>query len=310
MKIAAIGDVHGRSIWKEVAEHALKHADKVILLGDYVDPYPTEVQNEQRITTNFEKYFEDKEEEDSTLFQKTNDPTSWDDDFEDDDLKLSDQEFYDKYYPKSKKLIHQPFEDTSEILKDVINFKKENKNKVILLIGNHDSHYMYNEIGGCSRYDFINCVAYEKLFRKNKNLFQYAYQIDDKLFTHAGVSNTWLNYFESTISAYGLKKDFSNIADVINKMGEKFLSNKILNATGISRGGNALSGGPTWADYDDTYRDYLTGFDQYVGHSQVNYIHTESIKSRPGSITYCDVLGTIEESENPILQRAYKIINV
>jgi len=40
MKIAAIGDVHGREIWKEIAEDASKNADKIVFLGDYIDPYP------------------------------------------------------------------------------------------------------------------------------------------------------------------------------------------------------------------------------------------------------------------------------
>lgn len=45
-----------------------------------------------------------------------------------------------------------------EELKKIIDFKKEFLEKVILLIGNHDYHYMnlLKEILPCSRYDFRN----------------------------------------------------------------------------------------------------------------------------------------------------------
>lgn len=40
--ILIIPDVHARSFWKQAIEEKLNEVDKVILLGDYVDPYPEE----------------------------------------------------------------------------------------------------------------------------------------------------------------------------------------------------------------------------------------------------------------------------
>lgn len=360
MKIAAIGDVHGRAIWKEVAEHAAKHADLIIFLGDYIDPYPEEIIEETEIKENliyiktYEKFnydiFDDEEEfnykkknkKKTKKFNLNSDDIEerdftpmkeLDPEFDDEDINLSDEEYYKKYYgvpsdnnfdeddnlsdeefykkynkyfKDSPKYNYQPYEETVGILNDIIDFKKKNSDKVILLLGNHDSHYMYDEIAGCSRYDKKNCNKFSSIYKENKDLFQYAYQTGNHLFTHAGVCNAWVDFFDATLESYGLKKDYSNMADVLNEMGENRLSNKIINATGVSRGGNALAGGPTWADYKDTKTDYLKGMNQYVGHSMVNYIHTLSYDFLPGSITYCDVL------ENPKQNMAsnYKLINI
>ena len=43
-------------------------------------------------------------------------------------------------------------------LQDIIDFKKQNPDRVTLLWGNHDLHYMYPDMMG-SRYDFDNAVT-------------------------------------------------------------------------------------------------------------------------------------------------------
>lgn len=39
MKIIAIGDTHGKSVWKEVVNKELDNCDKFIFIGDYFDCY-------------------------------------------------------------------------------------------------------------------------------------------------------------------------------------------------------------------------------------------------------------------------------
>ncbi len=114
--------------------------------------------------------------------------------------------------------IYPKFEETINVLEEIIDFKQKNMNKVILIIGNHDAHYLYDEIQICSRYDFKNSHKYKSLYRKNKNLFQYCYQYNNKLFTHAGISNGWIDLYNDVLLSFGLKDDFSNIGKVINKM--------------------------------------------------------------------------------------------
>lgn len=354
MKIAAIGDVHGRKIWREIAEDAIKKVDKIVFLGDYIDPYPIEEdtfennkikkwnsfvneyhKGEEELSDKdyLKKYYGinvDWEEGDENLSdqeyynkyynknKKNKSIQDYDDeddsnntvqmDWEDGDELLSDDEYFKKYYGdlyKTRKLIYPTFEETKKVFEEIIDFKKKNMDKVILITGNHDAHYLYDEIYPCSRFDKKNGEKYKELYRQHKDLFQYAYQYKNKLFTHAGVTNGWVDFFDATLLSFGLKSDNSNIAEVINKMGEHKLSNRIINAAGKERGGMSLYGGPTWAHITETDRDYLKNFHQCVGHTMVNYIHTEKTPKIPGSITYCDVL----ENPNKNIRYNYHIVS-
>ena len=65
MKIAIIPDVHGRTFWQNVNE-VIDEVDKVIFLGDYLDPYPHEGINFETSKTilmqiiNFKAEYPDK----------------------------------------------------------------------------------------------------------------------------------------------------------------------------------------------------------------------------------------------------------
>ena len=41
-RILVIPDVHGRTFWKEPVGKYINVVDRVVFLGDYLDPYPTE----------------------------------------------------------------------------------------------------------------------------------------------------------------------------------------------------------------------------------------------------------------------------
>jgi metallophosphoesterase superfamily enzyme len=74
MKLLAIGDIHGRDVWKDINFLAF---DKVVFVGDYVDSY---------IRSDWQVY---------------------------------------------------------QNLKEIIDLKKQNFDKVVLLLGNHDIHYSH-----------------------------------------------------------------------------------------------------------------------------------------------------------------------
>ena len=79
---------------------------------------------------------------------------------------------------------------------EIIDFKKENKDKVVLLLGNHDFPYIdKRHFHTRSRYDSSNAHHIEEMFRSHKSLFQLADEalIDGKrfLFTHAGLTPQW-----------------------------------------------------------------------------------------------------------------------
>ena len=137
-KILVVPDVHGRTFWHK-AKETINDVDKVVFLGDYLDPYPSEgITKEQAI----------------------------------------------------------------EEFKDIIQFKKDNMDKVILLLGNHDVAYAYN-FGSASRYDYKNEDIIKELFNNNKELFQLYYLHDKYLFSHAGITNFWLSeYFNVSIDEF------------------------------------------------------------------------------------------------------------
>lgn len=83
-----------------------------------------------------------------------------------------------------------PFKKRVERFKEIIQFKKDHP-ETILLVGNHDEDH-WHICEGYSRQDAWNINKIRALFEENKDLFQAAYSIENKvLVTHAGVSAYW-----------------------------------------------------------------------------------------------------------------------
>ena len=85
-----------------------------------------------------------------------------------------------------------------DYLLEVINFKDCNPDRVTLLIGNHDQHYINTNLDG-SRKNYSLQEKLHDFYMTDKEYFQIAKQIDDTLFTHAGVSTAWLKRHELTL---------------------------------------------------------------------------------------------------------------
>jgi len=86
-----------------------------------------------------------------------------------------------------------------ESIKEVIAFKKEHPDNVILLLGNHDLSYIYDRAPQV-RYDYLNAGEINKLFINNIELFQITYtkEINGKryLFSHSGLMPEWYRWHE------------------------------------------------------------------------------------------------------------------
>jgi hypothetical protein len=163
-------------------------------------------------------------------------------------------------------------------LKDIIRLKQEQAQNVILLLGNHDLHYVTEKIGRGTRWNSELAEEASGLFTDNKDLFQYAYQEDNYVFTHAGISHNWFtDYFRGDVC--------ENIAGQLNNPtpGQE----KHLFACGIARGGLDRYGGIFWADMIELYNP-LEGFTQIVGHNRVADI--EDITMNGGRVIFCDCL--------------------
>lgn len=178
-------------------------------------------------------------------------------------------------------------EQSLENLQEIIDFKNDNSNKVTLLIGNHDAQYFYPNLFGTNAMSKDFLMETMDLYYYNKNIFDFAYQKGDYLFTHAGVSNQWFNQYRGILNGFGLKEDLTNLGDVLNAVGNsKYL--KIFSDVSSLRGGHEENGSPIWADIKEVEYDNLDGIHQICGHNKVYDIVTYGDDKT--SITFCDCL--------------------
>lgn len=179
-------------------------------------------------------------------------------------------------------------------LLQIIQYKKENPDNVFLLLGNHDIHYMYYPNYPCSGFREALQPVLTSIFINDQSSFQIAFQQNNYLFTHAGVSKNWYGKHKENFNFKG------NLAVNLNNINNSDKRN-ILHEVGEIRGGwglNKQHGGPTWADKSETLQSMLKGFHQIVGHSKVSNltkIYEGDNEESDTSITYCDCLGSKTE---------------
>lgn len=183
-----------------------------------------------------------------------------------------------------------------ENFRDIIEFKRNYEDKVVLLTGNHDIQYIFWQPGNpfqCSGYRSNLQPLLTKIFNLNPEYFQVAYQIDNFLFTHAGLSTGWYNYCETIIDEYQNKFQTKNIAETLNIIFRSKDTN-ILHLVSHNRRGLYPYGGITWADWNETVNNALEGYHQIVGHTRRDNIQTYTINDKT-KITYIDVLSKVED---------------
>ena len=177
-------------------------------------------------------------------------------------------------------------------LEDIIQFKKDNYEKVVLLLGNHDLQYMFDYKGfGCSGYRKGMYHVLNEIFYTNLDLFDVAFMIngvDEQryLWTHAGVHSGWyyqrfLPSFKGT-SIENLKLDEQLSVEFIGR-------NQTVFDVGHRRGGYQQVGGPFWADRTETIRKPLKHYHQIVGHTRSKKIIQHDVDLFT-SITYVDCM--------------------
>lgn len=166
---------------------------------------------------------------------------------------------------------------------DILEFKKANMDKVILLIGNHDFHYLK---GAQEKYSGHNQFKAFDINEKlepavSSNLLQMCYIHDNFIFTHAGLTKTWCEDNEI---------DLSNLEQSVNI---RFMTNiesfRFTYGDNHSRSGNDVTQPPIWVRIPSLLADKLDDYTFIVGHTTL-----KELVIMDGLIAI-DTLGTSKE---------------
>jgi predicted phosphodiesterase len=178
---------------------------------------------------------------------------------------------------------------------DIIEFKTTTDKEVILLIGNHDYHY-FPEIGenGCSGYQTRMAPTIQHIIATNRDHLQMAYQFDDILVTHAGVSSVWL---DDTIVMWDVENIAMYLNDLFNYQPSKVgyrsyrqVGDQVYGSYGF---GDETFQGPLWIRpkslMEANYDTLRTKIRQVVGHTTRKQIDIEG-KSTGGRYYFVDTM--------------------
>lgn len=154
-----------------------------------------------------------------------------------------------------------PFEKQMNNFLDIIEYKKANPDKVVLLMGNHDFHYLRQAEGELySGFQRGKSVQIHKILQEysDNGTLQQAFSVGDVLVTHAGVTETWMKNNSLT--------NDKTIASQINKL---FSTNPdAFRITGYNPYGDDKREGPFWVRPRSLYLDKAVGWKQVVGHTR------------------------------------------
>ena len=185
--------------------------------------------------------------------------------------------------------------DQIQNFKEIVDFKERGECEVILLIGNHDFHYMEGVDENYSGYQSGLAPSIGFMLKDNSRHLQMAYRMGQYLFTHAGVSSTFM---DDAFGEGNWKEE--NIADDINEL---FKYKPLSFGFGVycdphrftDPHGDSIHQSPIWirprslmnSNYDTLRKKII----QVVGHTQVNKVDADG-KADGNRYWFIDCLGT------------------
>jgi len=167
---------------------------------------------------------------------------------------------------------------------DIIEYKKSSGKEVIMLIGNHDHHY-FPEIGdtGTSGYQPMFSYQINPILDANREHLQMAYQMDEFLFSHAGVSSVFM---DETFGPNGWK-----VETIVNDLNKMFMYRPgVFSFNGLDPYGDDEYQTPIWIRPKSLMRanrnTLRTRFIQVVGHTQVKKLDLVGAEKSAGGRYY------------------------
>lgn len=178
-----------------------------------------------------------------------------------------------------------PFDQQKSNFEDIIAFKKENLYKVVLLFGNHDFHYpkTVNEqyVGFQEKYKMN---IQEMLHRALENdLIQMCFVGNNYVFTHAGITQTWLDNVRYT----GEIPIELFINDLFKHQPLAF---KFTSGEENCPAGDEVCQTPIWVRPQSLYQDGILDYIQIVGHTTQQKLKITD--TTDDEIIFIDTIGT------------------
>jgi hypothetical protein len=143
-----------------------------------------------------------------------------------------------------------------ENFENIIRFKKSAPDKIDVLFGNHDTSYWLDE--RCSGYQYHKAMDIKKMIEKSMQFMQVISVYDNYIFSHGGVSYKWMR-------CAGIK-DINQINPLFKERPDFF------RWVGPDNYGNNPNEGPLWIRSASLYRTSVKGYNQIVGHTEVDFL--------------------------------------
>ena len=209
--------------------------------------------------------------------------------------------------------------DQGENLQKALDWFREDTKHRFFCIGNHDFSYITNTWQGhkVSGHQYTHADEIKAILENNKDILHYCVEIDGWVFSHAGISKTWINDYIKPIfhTIYDTdekvwdEKDFDiNLIDkTLMKNATSFERlNELIDWHGLYSGsGNEKIQGLLWIRPEALVKDMYYP-QQVVGHTEWAVGEPARLKSKMGKLLVTDsrehdvmyILDTEKKSDN------------